>query len=661
MFKLTLIASILFITSAINFVGFYVSWQRRTTRGGLSFSLGLLALTFWTLAAGFDYAAIPLPLKVFFAKLEYTGSSLALALLVVFVLAYAGYEGWFKSRPGKTLLGMIAVSNILLAWTNDWHRQLWTGFRYSEIGDNTAIFYHGPAFVWVVGSGYVMITIILVTLWQASRRGSDLSRRQAGLLFWTSLIPIAGNLFYLLQQPELQGIDWTSITFSITGILFLIALYGTRLLDLAPIARTKLVSSLSDGMIVLDNQNRIIDINEPAIRMIGLGRASPIGKDLVEMAPAAHQLLEQAPDLEIKTQIEFGTTHKNYFDVLISPLYEDNRAVIGRLIIFRDITEHRRNELRLLQLTQAVEQSPASVVVTDLKGNIDYVNPQFTILTGYTLAEVIGRNSNIVQSGQTPDTVYKDMWQTIEAGQTWQGEFLNKKKNGELYWEQAVIAPVFGPEGQILNYIAVKENITKRKQAEEALQKANQQLESQLSEIKALQGSLHEQAIRDPLTELYNRRFLNEAVEREFHRAARLAQPLSIIILDIDHFKDINDKHGHAVGDAYLIMLANLIRQHTRRTDIVCRYGGEEFLLVLPDTSLDAAAQQAEKLRHLCAEAFHLAEGLEISATISLGVASYPVHGSNQHEIINKADQALYTSKYSGRNRVTVWGDKNLA
>ncbi len=657
MFKLTLIAGVLLVTTAINFAAFYISWQRRQARGGLSFAAGMLALTVWTLAAGFDYAAVPISLKVFFAKLEYTGSSIALVCFAAFVLTYAGYERRLNTRVGKALAIFIPLSNIGLAWTNDLHGWLWTGFRYSEIGDNTAIFEHGPAFAWVVITGYLMITIIIVTLWQASRRGSGLARRQASLLFWTSLIPVVGNLFYLLQEPELQGIDWTSVTFSITGLLFLAALYGARLLDLAPIARDKLVSSLSDGMIVIDSQNRIIDINDPATRMIGLRDTSLIGKDLIEVAPITRPFLAESPTQEIKTQIEFGTQSKRYFDVLISPLYEGNQLVIGRLIIFRDITEHRKNELRLLQLTQAVEQSPASVVVTDLKGNIEYVNPQFTILTGYTQAEAIGKNPNILQSGQTPIEVYRDLWQTIQAGQTWQGEFLNKKKNGELYWEQAVIAPVLGRDGQILNYIAVKENITKRKQAEEALQAANRQLGIQLEEIKSLQASLREQAIRDPLTELYNRRFLNDAVEHEFHRAQRLAQPVSIILLDIDHFKSINDRHGHTAGDAYLVMLANLARQHTRKSDIVCRYGGEEFLLVLPDTTLEAATHQAEKLRRLCAEAIQLFDGQELKATISLGVASFPTHGAHHGEIIYKADQALYLSKTSGRNRVTAWAD----
>ncbi len=157
--------------------------------------------------------------------------------------------------------------------------------------------------------------------------------------------------------------------------------------------------------------------------------------------------------------------NKRYFDVLISPLREESKKVIGRLIISREVTRLKENELRFLQLTQAVEQSPASVIITDLDGNIEYVNPQFSQLTGYTYEESIGKKTNIVKSGYTPEDVYRDMWQTILAGKSWRGEFLNKKKNGELYWEQAVMAPVLDNDGHILNFIAVKGRYHRKKRS----------------------------------------------------------------------------------------------------------------------------------------------------------------------------------------------------
>lgn len=655
MYQVTLIVVLLFIATFINFIATYISWQRRRSKGGNYFALGMSGITFWTLAAALDYAAVSIPLKVFFATLEAWGYLFAFPFFTLFAISFAGHGGWLKKGWLKFLFIFIPFTNILLVTTNSLHGWIWQGFTQST--GNVVIFEHGPGFPWILITTNLMTLTIIVNLWDASRKGSEISRRQGRLLLYAILFPLAANLLYHFGIGGVKGVDWTSITFSITGLLFLRALYGSRLLDLVPIAREKLVDSLRDGMIVLDMQNRIVDVNIAGAKVIGISPEMLIGKDLTEVVPLAQSLFEQAPDHEINAELELGSKDKRYFDVLISPLRETHQMVAGRLIVFRDITHRKENELRLLQLTQGVEQSPTSVLITDLRGNIEYVNPRFTGLTGYTLPEVIGKKTSIVKSGQTPDEVYRDMWRTIKSGQTWQGEFLNKKKGGELYWEHAVIAPVLGQEGQILNFIAIKENITERKLAEDALRNANQQLERQLREIEALQASLREQAIRDPLTNLFNRRFLNETIALEFHHAERFSETLSIIILDIDRFKTINDHYGHIAGDACLIGLANLLRQYCRKSDVVCRYGGEEFVLVLPDTNPDLAANHAEKLRLLVANEVFTIDAQEIKFTISLGISSYPMHGIDCDDIINKADEALYFSKRTGRNRVTIWSE----
>jgi diguanylate cyclase (GGDEF)-like protein len=213
--------------------------------------------------------------------------------------------------------------------------------------------------------------------------------------------------------------------------------------------------------------------------------------------------------------------------------------------------------------------------------------------------------------------------------------------------------------GQLV--IAYMRDITERTLAEIALRNANQQLGSQLREIESLQESLREQAIRDPLTQLHNRRFLDETVELEFHHADRFSETLSIILLDIDYFKEINDRYGHTAGDACLVTLANLLQQHCRRSDITCRYGGEEFILVLPNTNTEGAEQHAEELRHLVENEVFTVDEHEIKFTISLGISSYPAHGADYRQIINKADEALYVSKRTGRNRVTVWSEPNVS
>lgn len=657
MFKLTPIAIIIFITAAINIIVSYISWQRRNSKGGIYFSLGMMGISLWTLAAGFDYAATPISLKIFFATIEAWGYMSGHPFFTLFALSFAGYDRWFEKKWFKALFLLIPISNILLVTTNGLHGWVWKGFIQST--GNVVIFEHGPAFYWIFITSNILTFTIISSLWQASRKGSEISRRQGRLLLYAMLFPLAANLVYLFGLGGVKGVDWTSVTFSVTGLLFLLALYGQRLLDLSPIAHDKLVSSLSDGMIVLDGQDRIIEINKTGAEMFASSPTALLGKNLADIEPMTSSFLRQPIENEIKTELEIGNTDKHYFDIIISPLREGAKNIIGRLIISRDITRLKENELRFLQLTQAVEQSPASVIITDLKGNIEYVNPQFSLLTGYTHEEAIGKKTSLVKSGHTPEAVYRDMWQTILAGKSWRGEFLNRKKNGDLYWEQAVMAPVLDREGHILNFIAVKEDITGRKEAEAKLLNAYSQLEGQLKEIQELQHSLYEQAIRDELTGLYNRHFLRETLGRELARAERENYPVCFAFIDIDRFKSINDKHGHAVGDNVLRRFASELLKQIRTGDIIYRYGGEEFLVVLPNTKIGVAAQIAERWRVTIQETSILENGMEIKATISCGISEFPTNGSTEEEMLEKADKALYAAKNRGRNQVVLWS-KNL-
>jgi diguanylate cyclase (GGDEF)-like protein len=175
-----------------------------------------------------------------------------------------------------------------------------------------------------------------------------------------------------------------------------------------------------------------------------------------------------------------------------------------------------------------------------------------------------------------------------------------------------------------------------------------------------LQEALRHQAIRDPLTGLFNRRFMLETLERELYRMQRKESPLGVIMVDIDHFKRFNDTFGHAAGDAVLSALGRVLLAHVRKEDVACRYGGEEFTLILPETSQETACDRAEKLRQLV-HGLHLEHhGQSLGAiTISLGVAVYPQHGEDPEALLRAADVALYEAKHAGRDRVVTGSGAN--
>lgn len=189
---------------------------------------------------------------------------------------------------------------------------------------------------------------------------------------------------------------------------------------------------------------------------------------------------------------------------------------------------------------------------------------------------------------------------------------------------------------------------------EQILSEANVALQRQLEEISALQAQLSEQANRDPLTGLYNRRYLDATLARELARCEREGQPLSLMMIDIDHFKQVNDRHGHPAGDEVLKSLATLLQTQARTADAVCRYGGEEFLLLLPNMPSDIALQRAEQWRLDFAASHVIFNGVRLQATLSVGLACYPGQGSTAPELIRSADRALYHAKTQGRNQV-VW------
>lgn len=204
-------------------------------------------------------------------------------------------------------------------------------------------------------------------------------------------------------------------------------------------------------------------------------------------------------------------------------------------------------------------------------------------------------------------------------------------------------------------WLVIFDDETERRMATRALEKANLTLMQKLDEINKLQDQLKEQAIRDPLTGLYNRRFFDEYFKNELIRSIREETPISLLMLDIDHFKSVNDRFGHEEGDKVLQLLAEILQNMFRKSDVACRFGGEEFLVLLPGLYLDQAINRAEALRERFAQASLDADFLYSQVTISIGVSNYPLHGDTSQDIFRTADKALYRAKDEGRNRVCCY------
>lgn len=306
--------------------------------------------------------------------------------------------------------------------------------------------------------------------------------------------------------------------------------------------------------------------------------------------------------------------------------WSDGRLV--RMEIATDITERKENELQLRKLSQAVEQSPAAVVVTNLDAAIEYVNPKFTEITGYSSAELIGENPRILQSGEMDRGNYRELWNRLLAGEEWQGELLNRHKDGHLFWERAQISPLRDDNGKITHYIAVKEDITVQKRYE---------------------SQLEYQANHDALTGLANRVLLMDRIAQALGYAQRSQRMVAVLLLDLDRFKIINDSLGHAVGDEILCLVAQRLKATVRETDTVARFGGDEFVVLLSEVAnVDAIGQVCEKILQTIADPYWIGEH-QFNLTASMGVSLSPRDASSGEVLIRNADSAMYAAKRSGR------------
>jgi diguanylate cyclase (GGDEF)-like protein/PAS domain S-box-containing protein len=330
----------------------------------------------------------------------------------------------------------------------------------------------------------------------------------------------------------------------------------------------------------------------------------------------------------------------------------DRVAELERLEAVHGLIESalRESEARYRTLFNDV---PVALYRTTTAGQFQDANPAMIHMMGYPDRSVI-LSGNAAELYANSDD--RPRWQALmDHDETVKDfEFQARRYDGAMIWVKNSARAIWDSAGRLLCYEGSLEDITFRKEAEKALAKANEGLRARLSEIGMLQEQLRERAIRDPLTNLYNRRYLEEMLDKELAKAERKSYPVSLIMMDVDNFKRINDTYGHEAGDHLLRSLADFILTSIRSSDTACRFGGDEFVIVMPEAAIGLAYERGEKLRQ-GVEARPMTEaGMTDRVTISAGISVFPAHGATMEELLRSADQALYLAKSQGRNRVAV-------
>lgn len=799
--QVTPYAVLLFSGAVISLLMASQMWSLRSAPGGQALFWFLLAGGEWSFASAIEAVITGLPEKIFWSQVSYIGVCSSAPLALIFALRYSRRDQWLTPR-NTLLIWLIPVISFFMAAANGQHHLLWSNvILHPDPSKNLAIYEHGPWFwVFVANSYACLVGAALLFANELFHSPRAFRSRNLALLF-SLAIPWIANLIYTMDFESLRGLDLTPVAFSAMGIVLYWAISRFQLFDLVPVARHALVENMQDGVLVIDPQGRIDDINPAARRLLGLDGNPLVGSPVHEVFSGFPELLGYLNDgSKDHGEIRIGG---NFLGLRISPLHFQYADLSGSLVTLRDITSRKAAEIALEESRQKfltfMEYLPAAVFIKDEESRIVYVNrfyEQFfgKVKLGVPVQElyppeiasgIISDDQNVFSEGKQEriEAVY-DVKGQVHIFQTTKFPIFPESKsrllagfgiditqnkkveeeersqrilaealrdtaaalNSTLNFDE-VLERILSNVGYVVPYdlanimlidekgwasvtrwrgyvesgygphidklcLPVKDTPTLSKMSKsgswilipdttcdenwlklESVGSTRSYLGAPVRVRGAVVGFINldsltpgffnethadrllifadqaavaienarlftrmeQLAVTDALTGIYNRRHFFDLAQREVDRSARFNEPLSFVMIDIDHFKKVNDTYGHSVGDVALQAVARECCRVIREVDVICRYGGEEFVVMLPETDQDCAFVVADRMRLAISSIKIPSPKGVVKVTASLGIASLGGECSGVEKLLDCADKALYQAKQSGRNRALVY------
>lgn len=524
--------SIVLAVSAFATLTVFMLARRRTAPGVWALKGILAGMFIWGGSYALTWTVVSLEQKIFWLKVMYIGVLMVPGMFLILTLRITHRNGWVTFR-NITLLFLEPALILIILWISP--RLVFSSIESAVKDGYQVMALQRGLFFWVNAIySYAIILVSFTLLAISYRNANSFFKKQYLMILLGSTVPFFFSVYTHFRAGSTADPDFAPVTFGIAGAVYAYAIFRHKFMDLVPFARSRLIERMSDGILVVDAQGRIVDINPAMKNFLDEDPASFLGKNISDVLSIWKEHLEYLmTGLETRSELRLPNNPSRYLDLRVTPLYDDDQHLSGRLVIFRDVTD--------------------------------------------------------------------------------------------------------------------------RKEVEKDLRHAMDRMQTQLIEIGLLQSQLREQAIRDALTNLFNRRYLEETLERELARAAREGYPLCTVMMDIDHFKNVNDTYGHEAGDLVLKTLADMVTSQSRQGDFVCRYGGEEFVLVMPNINIEVAKERVNSLHRSISSLYIPFGRFNINITVSMGLSSYPLHGETKGDLLRAADRALYAAKNMGRNRVAVY------
>ena len=476
------------ITSSIigGLVAYYVLQRLATASGAKALVLLALAIAEWSLGYALEIAGADLPTKIFWGKSQYIGIGTIPLLWLIFTYSHST-QGTRMTRRNVTLLSIVPFITLILAFTTELHGLIWKDVRIRSVGTFSALEVTHGFWFWIYW-GYSNILLLAGTIFilRSFKRTKGLFRRQNLILLIAVLTPWVGNILYVAGFSPIPNLDITPFAFTISVVVFALGIYRFQLGNLAPVARDLVVEKMPDGMIVLDAQGNIVDINPAVQRALGVSASQAIGRRAKDLFSAWPSLVERyANMLEAQDEIDFGEGEDRiWYELRMSPFVDSRDRLLGRVVTIRNITGKKQTE-KALRLSEEkyrkIYENVADVIYeTDNQGQLTSISPSVEKQGGYRPEELIGRS--VTEFFVFPEQYAALDALMIENGSVNDFEALLRQKDGSTTFASITSHIIFDENGQGVATEGVLRDITERKQAEERIRQMNAELESRVSE-----------------------------------------------------------------------------------------------------------------------------------------------------------------------------------